>query len=184
MKERPMSHTREQERYGEIEQLGDGRWRLRFTRTLPYPPEKVWSALTEPEHLAHWFPTTIEGERAAGAALRFCFEEDRAPAMDGEMLAYEPTSAIEMRWGPDVLRFELRPVTDGTELTLLDTLEAHGKAARDGAGWHVCLDWLEARLRGEDADRASPSRWRGVHPRYVERFGAEAATIGPPDGYG
>lgn len=34
-----------------------------------------------------------------------------------------------------------------------------GKAARDGAGWHTCLD-----------------------PGYVERFGPEGATVGPPDG--
>ena len=47
--------------YGELEQRSDGRWRLRFTRALAHPPEKVWRAITEPEHLAQWFPTTIEG---------------------------------------------------------------------------------------------------------------------------
>ena len=41
--------------YGELEQLNDGRWRLRFTRALAHPPEKVWRAITEPEHLASWF---------------------------------------------------------------------------------------------------------------------------------
>jgi uncharacterized protein YndB with AHSA1/START domain len=141
----------------------------------------VWRALTEPEHLAHWFPTSIEGERTAGARLRFSFAKAEAPPMDGAMLVYDPPRAFEMNWGPDVLRFELRAAAGGTELTLLDTLEAQGKAARDGAGWHVCLDSLAAHLRGEDAQRSSPSRWKAVHPRYVESFGAEAATIGPPE---
>jgi uncharacterized protein YndB with AHSA1/START domain len=59
--------------YGTLERLNDTHWQLRFTRTLSHPVEKVWRAITEPEHLAHWFPTTIDGERSAGAPLRFAF---------------------------------------------------------------------------------------------------------------
>jgi hypothetical protein len=98
------------------------------------------------------------------------------------MTAFEPPRLMELRWGPDLLRIELRPVPDGTELTLLDTLEERGKAARDGAGWHTCLEALEAALDGGDQPRAAMERWNEVHPAYVERFGPEAATIGPPEG--
>lgn len=83
----------------------------------------MWLALTEPEHLAAWFPTTIEGERAAGAPLRFSFPAGQGEPFDGEMLVYEPPSLMELRWGPDTLRFELRPEGDGCTLTLLDTLD-------------------------------------------------------------
>jgi uncharacterized protein YndB with AHSA1/START domain len=175
-----MTPTDRQPSYGSVDRLDDGRWRLRFTRVLPYPKEKVWRAITEPKHLAHWFPTTIEGERVPGATLRFTFPGGEAPPMAGEMLSYEPESVMELRWGPDVLRLELRSVDDGTELTLLDTLEERGKAARDGAGWHVCLDALEASLDGETDPRDQMGRWSAVHPHYVEQFGPEAATIGPP----
>jgi uncharacterized protein YndB with AHSA1/START domain/DNA-binding transcriptional ArsR family regulator len=168
--------------YGTCEQLEDGRWQLRFTRELPHPPERVWRAITEPGHLAKWFPTTIDGDRAAGAPLRFTFPNGEAEPFDGEMLAFDPPRAIELRWGPDVIRIELRPAGDGTELTLLDTLEERGKAARDGAGWHTCLDALEAALRGDlDARSKMHSGWSAVHPGYVERFGPQAATIGPAD---
>lgn len=167
--------------YGQIEQLGDGRWQLRFTRTLPHPPDKVWRAITEPEHLAQWFPTTISGERVAGARLRFSFPHEEAPPMEGKMLAFEPETLLELQWGPDVIRIELRPVAGGTELTLLDTLEELGKAARDGAGWHVCLDALEAALGGDPRSRERMAGWNVVHPRYVESFGPAAATIGPPE---
>jgi Activator of Hsp90 ATPase homolog 1-like protein len=90
---------------------------------------------------------------------------------------------MEFRWGPDVIRLELAPIEEGgTVLTLLDTLEERGKAARDGAGWHTCLDALEREL-GDDADaREEMSRWKDVHVHYVESFGPEAATIGPPEG--
>ncbi len=169
--------------YGTLETLRDGSSQLRFTRALAHPPEKVWAAITEPEHLAHWFPTTIDGERAAGAQLRFTFPGGQFPPFEGEMLTYEPPSVMEFRWGPDVIRLELAPIEEGgTVLTLLDTLEERGKAARDGAGWHTCLDALEREL-GDDADaREEMSRWKDVHVHYVESFGPEAATIGPPEG--
>ncbi len=167
--------------HGTLEQTDDGRSRLRFTRLLPHPPEKVWRAITEPEHLAHWFPTTIDGERIAGARLRFTFPGGEAPDFDGEMLAFEPPSLLELRWGPDVIRLELRPVKEGTVLTLLDTLAEPGRAARDGAGWHVCLDALSACLLGVDDARGAAVAWREVHATYVENFGPAAATVGPPE---
>ena len=166
--------------YGTLEQLDDGRWRLRFTRLLRHPVDAVWRAITEPEQLTHWFPTTIEGERAAGAPLRFSFPGGQWPPFDGEMIAFEPPSLMELRWGTDIVRLELRATADGTELTLLDTLEERGKAARDGAGWHTCLDGLERALDGGADPREALGAWREVHAHYVEDFGQEAATIGPP----
>ena len=83
--------------YGRLEQGSEGRWILRLTRQLPHAPEKVWRALTEPEHLMNWFPSDIEGERAEGAKLRFVFREGEGPTMDGEMLAFDPPSLMEMR---------------------------------------------------------------------------------------
>jgi uncharacterized protein YndB with AHSA1/START domain len=167
--------------YGDLEQLDDGRWRLRFTRKLAHPPEKVWRAIAEPEHLAFWFPTTIEGERSAGSPLRFAFPGGEAPPFEGEMTAYEPPVLMELRWGEDLVRLELRPIEQGTELTLFDTLDTVGKAARDGAGWHTCLDALEASLRGDRDARGAMGKWDEVHPHYVESFGPQAATIGVPE---
>ncbi|MGH8944855.1 MAG: SRPBCC family protein [Acidimicrobiia bacterium] len=167
--------------YGRLEQIDD-RWQLRFTRRLPHPLEKVWRALTEPEHLAAWFPTTIEGERAAGAALRFAFHEGEAPPLDGEMLTYEPPRVLEFRWDDDTLRFELQPDGDGTVLTLLNTFDELGRASRDAAGWHECLDLLGYHLTGEHPPWAPGQKWGEVHPDYVEQFGPEASTIGPPEG--
>ena len=53
---------------GVLAQQGD-RWTLTFTRRLPHPPERVWRAVTEPEHLAAWFPQRIVGERRPGTVL-------------------------------------------------------------------------------------------------------------------
>ena len=62
---------------------GDGQVRLIFTRRLAHPPGKVWRALTEAEHLAAWFPTTVEGDLAAGATLRFAFRDLALPTFGG-----------------------------------------------------------------------------------------------------
>lgn len=130
------------EKLAEFEPTGE-RWRLRYTRTFPHPPEKVWRALTEPEHLAAWFPSSIQGERSEGAQLTFVFPNGEAPTMEGRMLAYDPPRLLEYTWGEDTLRFQLRVEGGRTVLTFTDTIREGGKAARDGAGWHVSLDALE-----------------------------------------
>ena len=167
---------------GTLEQTAAGP-RLRFTRRLAHPPEKVWRAITEPEHLRAWFPDGIVVEEwAVGARLRFEPAPGMAEPFDGEVLAYEPPTVVEFRWGTDVIRLEVAPDGDGTELTLLDTIDELGKAARDGAGWHTCLDQLEHHLDGTTPSWSASDRWREIHPSYVEGFGPEAATIGPPAG--
>ena len=167
---------------GQLEQTG-GRWQLRFTRRLPHPPERVWRALTEPEHLKEWFPNDIEGERKEGATLRHVFRNDEASDMEGEMLRFEPPAVLEFSWGDDLLRFELRGEDNDstTVLELVDVLEDIGKGARDGAGWHVCLDALERHLEGKATDTQNMDVWKPVHEKYVAEFPPEASTIGVPE---
>ncbi len=141
----------------------------------------MWRALTEPDQLDAWFPTTIEGERATGAPLHFGFRNNEAPPFDGEMLVYEPPSSMTLRWGDEVLRFEVEEDAHGSVLTLTVAFDEIGKGARDGAGWHACLDLLGAVVAGCDAAGSSSDRWKVVHPIYVARFGPEASTIGPPE---
>lgn len=166
---------------GTLEEVGGGRWRLRFTRDLPHPRPKVWRAITEPEHLRAWFPQRITGEWVAGGELTFSDPEGRGPAFTGEVLAYSPESVLAFRWGTDEIRIELEPSPGGCRLTLLDTFGEVGKAARDAAGWHVCLEALGRELDGGSSP--PPGRWAEVHPGYVKAFGPAAAAIGPPAGY-
>lgn len=158
----------------------NGRFVLRFERRLFHPPEKVWRALTDPAELRHWFPQDVEADLRPGGKMRFEFRAAEAPSFDGEVCEVDPPRLLVYLWGADLLRWELVPEGDGCRLIFTDTIDEQGKAARDGAGWHVCLEALAARLDG--ATPPPPDRWRQVHPEYVESFGPPAATIGPPAG--
>ena len=163
---------------GTLTRQGD-RWMLTFTHRLAHPREKVWRAVTEPEHLAAWYPQEIVGERRAGAPLRFV--SSTGDGFDGQMRVFDPPAVMEFAWDTDLLRIELRADGAGTLLTLTDTFDELGKAARDGAGWHECLDRLAAELDGTP-QRPMGETWVEVHPRYVTHLGPGAATIGPPAG--
>lgn len=165
---------------GTLEQTGSG-WQLRFERRLRHPPEKVWRVLTEPDHLVAWFPSTIEGERRAGAPLTFAFPFEDAPALDGEMLVYDPPSLLEFRWDTDIVRFELEPADGGCRLTFTTAIDQVGKGARDLAGWHACLDTLAHHLDGTAPPAQDPPRWAQLQARYAERLPDEASTVGPPE---
>lgn len=168
--------------YGELERVGD-RCVLRYTRRFEHPREKVWRALTEPDHMASWFPDEMHGERVAGASLHFVDRSGASVEFDGEMLAFDPPSVMELRWGDDVLRFELHDDGAGTVLVFTDTLAELGKAARDGAGWHVCLAALTRAVDGTRAPASHDDDWHEVHEQYVARLGPDASTIGIPPEY-
>jgi hypothetical protein len=105
-----------------------------------------------------------------------------SPPFDGEVIVYEPESLIEFRWGTDIIRLEIVPSEAGCTLTLFDTIDDLGKGARDGAGWHVCLEALAHALAGTDPPETVGERWQEVHAGYVEKFGPAVATVGPPAG--
>jgi uncharacterized protein YndB with AHSA1/START domain len=163
----------------------DGRPTLRFERRLRHAPEKVWRAITDPAELTHWFPQDLDGSFAPGASLRFVFRGE-PPVLDGEViedfrgevLEIDPPRTLAYTWGDDVLRWTITPDGDGCLLTLTDTLAERGKAARDGAGWAVCLEGLQARLDGT----AGPAgdRWKELYENYQRAFGPEAASAALP----
>jgi uncharacterized protein YndB with AHSA1/START domain len=164
---------------GMLSRQGD-RWTLRFTRRLAHPRDKVWRAVTEPEHLAVWYPQQIVGERRAGASLRFV--SAAGDGFDGRMLVFDPPSVLEFTWGADLLRIELAADGPGTLLTLTDTFDDLGKAARDAAGWHECLGRLASDLDGTPPGPWGQP-WPQLHQAYVSQLGPDAATIGPPAGW-
>ncbi len=160
----------------------DGRSVLKFERRLAHPPEKVWRAITETEHLAQWFPAEMQGERKQGAPIRFVFAGDEAPPENGEITEYDPPRLFSYTWGESELHWELRPDGDGCLLLFGHTFDERPNAASFATGWQLCLDWLERALSGRPeptpaAEQAAAMRtYRARHEGYVEVFGLLEGT--------
>ena len=97
------------------------------------------------------------------------------------MVEYVPPTVMELRWGDgETLRLEVRPDGDGSELTLINVFDEVGKAARDAAGWHACLDALVADLDGQDPPRET--RWAESIPSTSSASAPRRRPSGHPDG--
>ncbi|HTP23275.1 MAG TPA: SRPBCC family protein [Solirubrobacteraceae bacterium] len=150
---------------------------LTFERRLSHPVERVWRAITEPGELGHWFPSkVVVDELVPDAEMSFEFEDmplDLPSTMTGRVTDVDPPRLFGFYWGEDHLRFELDPAQEGCKLRLTVALGARDKAARDAAGWHVCLDRLEEQLGSAGAGR----EWRGYYDEYQRRGVPAGAPI-------
>jgi uncharacterized protein YndB with AHSA1/START domain len=128
------------------------RWVLTMSRRFGSPPERVWRMLTEPDELARWSPVVPDRPLDTLGPAR-SRETPETPEVDVEVLVCDPPRELVHRWGTHLLRWTLTSDGDGTRLTLADTLDEHADGSRNGAGWHMCLAVLGARLDGEDVPR-------------------------------
>jgi uncharacterized protein YndB with AHSA1/START domain len=168
---------------GVLEPAGD-RWQLRFTRRFPHSPDKVWRALVESDDFNAWFPFDRDGDLATGATLHFRPHEDDTVVFDGEMTEFRPPSVMEFRWSAnETLRFEVEPDGDGARFTLLNVFDELGKATRDAAGWHSCLDALDHVVADTAIPASTKDGWQRLRDKYAARFGPDASTIGPPESH-
>jgi uncharacterized protein YndB with AHSA1/START domain len=112
---------------------------------LPYRPEKVWRALTEPELLAQWL---MANDMLPAVGHRFTFKQEPTRWWDGivqcEVLELEQHRRIRYTWrsGPEsspldtVVTWTLTPTpSGGTRLALEHSgFTPANKFAFDGAG--------------------------------------------------
>lgn len=134
---------------GSVERAEDGGWVVAFDRLLDKPPEKVWSALTEPRRLANWLGDVDVDLRIGGAfVIRF---RQMPVTMTGQVTALEPGRVIEYSWlenNPRMpaskVRWEIVPAPGGgCRLRLTHRFPA-GCALKDltpfMGGWHAFFD--------------------------------------------
>jgi uncharacterized protein YndB with AHSA1/START domain len=162
-----------------------GRSVLRFERPLRHSPERVWAALTEPAEQRSWHPTPFELEPRVGGTVTYLPGGDVPEMPAGQVTEYDPPRALAHTWDDDLLRWELRADDDGCVLVLTHTFDDRFKAARDAAGWHVCLDGLAVTLEGAeplqgDDAQGVPGGWRELNTAYEKRFGIPHERATPP----
>jgi uncharacterized protein YndB with AHSA1/START domain len=162
----------------------EGRPVLRFERVLRHPTELVWAALTDLDELLRWHPSPFELDGRVGGTVNFLAPEGKAFG-SGRVTAYEPPRLLAYSWGEDHLRWEIEPEGDDTRIVLTHTFDDRQKAARDAAGWDLCLTALASSLSGEDVppptgEFAIPAGWNELNRAYEERFGIAPEEATPP----
>lgn len=165
----------------------EGRPAVRFEQYYAQPAERLWQALAEPEQAERWFPSRVAFDPEAGGEARFT-RDPFLPDFSGQVLAWEPPRRVRFTWGADELQFEFDDVdpeagaqiaAGGAErdgpaqgrLLLTDILEAENAAARNAAGWSVCLAELDKVLAGTPSrgpHSADAAPWKPIYKAYIE----------------
>lgn len=121
---------------------------LKLERVYPYPPERVWRALTSAEALAEWLmPNDFEPR----VGHKFQFRAKPGAGWDGivncEVLEVDEPRRLSYSWRNNfidtVLTFTLEPTAGGTRLYLTQTgfdgVKAFMVSLIMGSGWKSML---------------------------------------------
>jgi uncharacterized protein YndB with AHSA1/START domain len=158
---------------------------VRFERVLPGPIERVWEYLVDPELRGTWFASGPLEPRKGGA-LTFVFHHSRlAPSgeqapekhagaeghrFSARVTQFDPPQRLAFTWDESEVIFELAPKGDEVLLTLTHRrLPSKEEMRNVSAGWHVHLEVLGERLRGEPLRPFWP-RIERLEREYAERI--------------
>ena len=121
-------------------------------RDIPYPPEKIWRALTQPHLLADWL---MKSDFKPAVDHRFRFTADWG-AVDCKVLEVEPHRTLSYTWAAhgleSVVTWTLTPTGTGTHLRMEQLgFRPDQKQAYQGAkyGWPQFFAKLETVLGRE-----------------------------------
>jgi uncharacterized protein YndB with AHSA1/START domain len=131
-----------------------------YTTYIASTPQKVWDALTQPEHTKQFFfGRTIEIEPKAGGIFILRMPDGRVDVR-GEVVTWEPPNALAVTWTVDwipamrdlpecLVSYEIAQAGDAVRLTMT---EAHQWDVPDDLlsggrmGWPVILSSLKSVL--------------------------------------
>ncbi|HEX4411041.1 MAG TPA: SRPBCC domain-containing protein [Xanthobacteraceae bacterium] len=122
-------------------------------RDLPFPPDKVWRALTQPHLIAEWL---MKNDFKQAVGHRFTLRGDWGGVLDCEVLAIEPNKTLSYTWNhahddpayalQSVVTFTLTATDKGTHLRMEQAgFRPEQKQAIGGAkhGWQQFFGKLE-----------------------------------------
>ncbi len=128
-------------------------------REIPYPPEKIWRALTEPHLIEEWL---MKNDFKPAVGHRFNLRGDWGGVLDCEVLAVEPNKTLSYTWNfahddpaynlESMVTFILTPTSTGTHLRMEQSgFRPDQKQAYHGArgGWQKFIGQLETLLGKE-----------------------------------
>ena len=167
-----------------VQKQGD-KWMLILVRELRHPPEKVWQALTDPQHLREWAPFDADASLATrGATVKLTTVGAPAPRVtETTVTRADAPNFLEYTWGDFDMRWQLEAVHGSTRLTLWTNI-GRRFISMGAAGWHICFDVLDRLLAGKPIGRiAGPEAmkfdWQRLNAEYARQFGIETLNWPP-----
>ncbi|RNF39470.1 SRPBCC domain-containing protein [Planococcus salinus] len=146
----------------EIVRKGPG-FKATFKRELKHDVKAVWDMLTKNDKLQQWF-SELKVEKLGKDGL-IVFDMGDGTVENMAITDYREGQVMAFEWGEDDVRFELTPKNGSTELRLIETInKLTPHTPKDLAGWHVCLDTIEAVLENEEFRREE--EWNEWYPEY------------------
>ena len=125
-------------------------------RDFPFPPEKLWRALTQPHLIEEWL---MKNDFAPVVGHRFKLRGDWGGVLDCEVLVVEPQKSLSYTWNfahedpafslQSVVTMTLTPTRTGTLLRMEQAgFRPQQKQAYGGAkaGWNQFFDKLQSLL--------------------------------------
>jgi uncharacterized protein YndB with AHSA1/START domain len=120
-------------------------------RELPFPPDKVWRALTQPHLIAEWL---MQNDFQPVVGRHFTLRMDPQPNWNGvvdcQVLVVEPNKTLSYAWGAlgleSVVTFTVTPTKTGTHLRMEHSgFRSDQQQAYQGAkyGWQQFFAKLE-----------------------------------------
>ncbi|GAB2758447.1 SRPBCC family protein [Streptomyces bullii] len=150
--------------------LDDGRPAVRFRRVYDHPIDRVWHFVTDPDELGHWFPSRAEIDLRPGGTVTFSGDPNLEDST-GRVIAVDPPRHLSFHWDGDEVHFDLEEVDERrTRFTLTNVLGAADTAARNSAGWQVCLAALDAKAQGQRVEgphAGAQASWKVLYDAYV-----------------
>jgi uncharacterized protein YndB with AHSA1/START domain len=152
-------------------------WTLILVRELRHSPEKVWQALTDPEHLREWAPFDADGSLGTtGAAVKLTtVGSPTSHVTETTVTRAEAPRVLVYNWGGNEMRWELEDVGGSTRLTLWTSIP-RAYISMGAAGWHICFDVLDHLLSGTPIGRTvGPEAmkfdgWQRLNAEYAKLF--------------
>jgi uncharacterized protein YndB with AHSA1/START domain len=161
-------------------------WELVVVRELRHPPEKVWQAITDPNHLREWAPFDADKSLdQAGVNVKLTTVNAPQPHItETKIMRADAPHLLEYMWGANPMRWELEPIPGGTRLTLSTAINKNF-ISMGAAGWHICFDILASFLYGTPmgrlvgTDTMKFAGWQRLNLEYAQQFGVEARQLPP-----
>jgi uncharacterized protein YndB with AHSA1/START domain len=149
-------------------------WKLVLVKELRHPPEKVWRALTEPEHLREWAPFDASADLNRVGTVQLTWVGAPAP-VEARITYVDAPKLLEYESGDNTMRWELEGRDGGTHLTLWAIIDRR-YISMGGAGWHIAFDVLQRLLDGAPIGRIAGASamqfdgWQRLNTEYARQF--------------